>query len=453
MRANRVRRAMVLLASTALFGLGIGASASAQDASATVISLDLDGVVDPFVASYIEDGIAEANELGAAAVILQIDTPGGLDSAMRRITQAVLNSEVPVICWTGPSGARAASAGAFIMMACPAAAMAPGTNMGAAHPVGISGAIASEKAENDSASYMRALAERNDRDADWAESAVRESASASAEEALDLGVIDVIASDPASVLQALDGREIMVAGGAEVTLRATGLVLVPRQMGAGVSLLHAVLDPNLAFIFFYLGIAFVVLEFFVPGGILGVVGGLMLVLAVIALGMLPVQLLGVVLLIASVAAFVLEINSPGVGVPTAVGVITLVLGGMLLFDRSVPGVGVSPWVIAPVAIFATGFFTLVIRAALKSRRQVAVSSTDRLLQATGVVVSTLEPQGVVQVAGEHWTADSVSGPIPRGSRVRVVGMQGLRLRVEPEEVAVEAETAAMPAATSEGGTA
>jgi len=407
--------------------------AEAQELSDSILEVRIEGVVDPFVADYIENAIADAEDEGAAAVLLTIDTPGGLISSMRQITQAILNSRVPVIGYVSPEGARAASAGTFILLACPVAAMAPATNVGAAQPVGLSGAIASEKAVNDAAESIVSIAERQGRNAEWAESAVREAVSASAEEALRLDVIDVIAPDVPTLLAEVDGTTVTVEGGEEVTLDVAGATIRERGLGAFVGFLHALLDPNLAFLFFWLGLALISIEFFIPGGIAGTSGGIMLVASLVALGMLPVQLIGVAFLLASIGFFILEILHPGIGVPAVAGVITLMLGGWYLFDSSVPNVRVSPLVIVPVAAFAAFFFLFVVRSALQLRRRRVVSRDEHLIGKEGTVVRDLGPIGVVQVASEEWTAEAVSGTPKQGDHVRVVAMEGLRLKVEPAE--------------------
>jgi len=417
--------------------------AGAQELSDSILEVRIEGVVDPFVADYIENAIADAEDEGAAAVLLTIDTPGGLISSMRQITQAILNSRVPVIGYVSPEGARAASAGTFILLACPIAAMAPATNVGAAQPVGLSGAIASEKAVNDAAESIVSIAERQGRNAEWAESAVREAVSASAEEALRLDVIDLIAPDVPTLLAEVDGTTVTVEGGEEVTLDVAGATIRERGLGAFVGFLHALLDPNLAFLFFWLGLALISIEFFIPGGIAGTSGGIMLVASLVALGMLPVQLIGVAFLLASIGFFILEILHPGIGVPAVAGVITLMLGGWYLFDSSVPNVRVSPLVIVPVAAFAAFFFLFVVRSALQLRRRRVVSRDEHLVGTEGTVVRDLVPIGVVQVASEEWTAEAVRGTPKQGDRVRVVAMEGLRLKVEPaEEAASHAAEAA-----------
>lgn len=400
-----------------------------------MIALNLNGVVDPFEASYVTGGIEAARSEGAEAVLLTIDTPGGLDSSMREITKSILNSPVPVIGYVSPEGARAASAGTFILEACSVAAMAPGTNVGAAHPVGVSGVIEQEKVLNDAAKYIRSIAEARGRNAEWAVLAVRRSVSASAEEALGLHVVDLIEPDTPSLLSTLDGRSVPVAAAGTVTLHTTGAFLDRRDLGIGPSLLHALFSPDLAFIFFYLGLGLIILELIHPGiGVAGVIGVLMLVGSFVSFGMLPVQLIGIVLLVASAIFFVLELKAPGLGVPTVGGAVTLILGGLFLYNSSVPGVSVSPWVIAPVAVAAVAFFGFAVGAALRARRQpTSLPTPDRLVGANAVVTATLAPRGVVLVASEHWSAESISGAIPKGARVRVVGAEGLRLRVAPVE--------------------
>ncbi|HEX6231242.1 MAG TPA: nodulation protein NfeD [Actinomycetota bacterium] len=425
-----LRRAGALgLLGTALLGLG-GSPASGQ-ATGVVVHVPLDGVVDPFTANHVESGIDAATDRGADAILITIDTPGGLDSSMRQITQAILNARVPVLCFVSPEGARAASAGAFILLSCHVAAMAPATNVGAAHPVGVSGAIESQKAENDAAEYIVSIADRRGRNAEWAESAVRDSESASAQEALELGVIDLIAPDVPALLEAVQGRTVTLAGGGSATLDLAGATIEERELGLIARLLHSLLDPNVAFILFYLGIIALYFELANPGlGVPAIVGVVLLVAAFLSFGVLPVQLAGLILLVASAIFFVIELFAPGVGVPLAGGIVTLILGGMFLFDTSVPGVQVSPVVIAPVALFTAAFFGLVVRAVVRAQRAPA-SRLDDLVGQEAVVLRDLDPEGVVQVASEEWSALSERGTVPKGEHVKVTAVEGLQLRVKP----------------------
>ena len=424
----------ISLIGAALLGIGGVLPATGQQGG-TVVHLRLDGVVDPFMANHVQGGIEAATEQGAETVLITIDTPGGLDSSMRQITQAILNARLPVLCFVSPEGARAASAGAFILLSCHVAAMAPATNVGAAHPVGVSGVIESQKAENDAAEYMRGLAERRGRNADWAERAVRDSESASAREALELGVIDLITPNVPALLEATQGRTVQLASGRTVSLDVAGAHIEDRQLGLVARLLHALLDPNIAFILFYLGIIALYFELANPGlGAPAIVGVVLLVAAFVSFGVLPVQLAGLILLVTSAIFFVIELFIPGVGVPLAGGIVTLTLGGIFLFDTSVPGVQVSPMVIAPVALFTAAFFGLVIRAVVRAQRTPA-SKPDDLVGREAVVVRDLDPEGVVLIAAEEWSAVSDRGVVPKGSHVRIAAVEGLELRVEPMESA------------------
>ncbi len=435
-----------------IFGLFLAAPLTALAAPGdTVVRLDLDGVVDPFTASYLESGIEAAETDGASAILLTIDTPGGTDNSMRKIIRAILASPVPVICFVAPEGARAASAGTFILMSCPVAAMAPGTNVGAAHPVGVRGAVEIEKVTNDAAAYLRSLAEDRGRNGDWAEKAVRDSDSISAQQALDMEVVDLIQPNASALLDEIDGRTVKVADGRDATLSTADARVADREPGTAAQLLQTLLSPNIAFLLFYLGLALIVVEMLTPGvTVPGVLGVLCLGLALTAFGMLPVQLLGVGLLAASVAFFLVEFQNPGLGFPAAAGVVTMVLGGLLLFDRSVPDAQVSISMIAPVAIGSGLFFGFVVKKALAARRLPPAVKSQNVLGAVGHAVTDLAPSGVVQVVSETWTATS-SVPVPKGSRVRVTAVDGLRLSVEPAEGAV-ADATVPPTQTEDSTT-
>ena len=433
---HRIARTARLLLATACIVVGLAGSAHAQAPEPpTIVHLSLDGVVDPFTADYVEGAIGRAQDDGAAAVLLTIDTPGGLGSSMRQIVQAVLNAEIPVIGYVSPAGARAASAGAFILLACPVAAMAPGTNVGAATPVGVSGAVLTAKVTEDAIASIRSIAETRGRNADLAESFVRDATSVSAETALEENVIDLISPSVADLLTRVDGTSVEVGGGRSVTLDTAGAQLEDRNMSPGASFLHALFDPNLAFIFFWVGLLLVIFEIIVPHlGVAGILGGFMLVVAFASFGMLPVRLIGILLLIGSVVAFVLELKAPGIGVAAAVGAGLLIAGGLFLYDGSAPGVHVSPWVLVAMAVLVTAFFTVAVRAAMRLRNQPPVTGgIERLLGATGTVVGDgLHPEGVVRVAAEEWRAVADAGAeIPAGTRVRVTAVDGLEVTVEP----------------------
>jgi membrane-bound serine protease (ClpP class) len=392
------------------------AAASAAPKASIVRQINLTGVVDPPLAHYVEHAVTVAGRDHVAAVLVRIDTPGGLDSSMRSIIKALLASPVPVVCWVGPSGSRAASAGAFILMGCPKATMAPGTNVGAAHPVGFSGQVLSEKITNDAAAYMRSLAERWNRNADWGEKAVRQSVSISADEALRIHVIDAVAPTKADALRTID-----VSGRIETA-----------KPGVIDAVLHDLIDPNLAFVFLIVGLALLVFEVFHPGAILpGLFGALLFVGSLVILGMLPVNLAGLVLLLGSVGFFVVALKVPGHGLPEAAAVVCLVLGGLFLFDPSVPNARVSRILIALITVKATFWFTIVLRAAIRARRQPVKTGAQTIIGADGVVVTPLEPTGSVRVRGQQWTAHTAGGPVPAGAAVKVVDRDGLTLEVSP----------------------
>jgi membrane-bound serine protease (ClpP class) len=451
----RRRRSLVLLIG---IGVMIGAMASAGRASVTapahrVVGLRLQGVVDPFTASYVKDGIARAIADGDEAVLLTIDTPGGLDSSMRTITQAILNSSVPVICYTAPAGARAASAGTFVMYSCPSNAMAPGTNIGAAHPVGVSGAIEQTKVTNDAVAYIRSLAEATGRNADWAEQAVRDSVSISAEEAVRIHVVDRLAPSNRALLEALDGQTVTVGGGRTVTLDTTNAQIEGLSMSWGPALLHSLVDPDLAFLFFFLGLILIVVELLHPGiSVPGLLGTIFLVTSVISFGLLPVRLGGVVLLIASAVFFLLEFKHPGFGFPTVGGVICLVLGGLLLFNSSVPNAQVSPWLIGSVAVLAGLFFAVVVQAALAARRGAVTMGAESMIGTVGVALTELTPTGKVRVARETWTAVTEGPPVAAGTPVRVRAVTGVHVVVEPVADDLSHGGAGRDTAGVEGGT-
>ena len=428
---ERSRSARTLVGAMLLVA-GLASMASAQPAQASVVHLSLDGVVDPFVADYLRNGIEGASE--ASALLLTIDTPGGLDSSMREIIKAIQSSRVPVLCYVTPEGARAASAGAFILVACPVAAMAPATNVGASTPVGIGGVTLARKVEQDAAATIRALAEQRGRNAELASRFVTESKSITAQEALDGHIIDLIASSERELLTRADGMSVQVANGVNVTVQTAGASIQSVDMTPGVAFLHSLFDPNLAFIFFWLGLALIVIELIVPGHIFsGTVGTILLLTSIVSFGLLPVRLIGIALLVASVVFFVVELKVPGLGIWSVAGVASLVLGGLFLFDPA-GGVRVSPLAITPVAVFMTLFFGFVVSKAFALRHMPPPLGVHEVIGREGVVLGRgLDPEGVVRVAAEEWRAVAPGGSIPPGTKVRVTRLDGLVLTVEPLE--------------------
>jgi membrane-bound serine protease (ClpP class) len=434
MRIARVIAA--LIGATLLLALGPVVGARAQTPSPTsqqptVRVLQLHGAVDPFVAGYLKKGIEAANRAGDRAVVISINTPGGLDSSMRAIVSAIGASRVPVLCWTGPSGARAASAGTFVMMACARSAMAPGTEIGAAHPVGIRGSIEGQKTTNDAAAFLQDLARSNGYNQDFATRAVQQSVSLPAGEAFSQNVTNDIASSIPQFLQNSNGATVHLLGGTQqVKLDTSGVAIQEQAPGLGVGLLHSLIDPNLVFIFFYLGIILIVVELLHPGvSVPGILGTLLLVISIVSFGILPVQLGGVALLVASAVLYLLELKHPGIGLPAIGGTICLILGGLLLFDPSVPGPRVSRWVVFVLPTLVVAFFAIIVQAALEARRQPPMLDVDRLYGEEGVALNDLAPRGEVRVGREHWSAEAITDTIPAGTVVRVVGRSGLRLQV------------------------
>ena len=426
---ERSRSARTLVGAM-LMVAGLASMASAQPAPPSVVHLSLEGVIDPFVADYLRNGIASADD--TAAVLITIDTPGGLDSSMREIIQAIQGSKVPVLCYVAPEGARAASAGAVILVACPIAAMAPATNVGASTPVGIGGVTLARKIEEDAAATIRSLAEQRGRNAELAARFVTESKSITAQEALDGNLIDLITNSDQDLLARADGMSVLVADGASVTVHTAGAAIREVDMTPGVAFFHGLFDPNLAFIFFWLGLALIVLELIVPGHIFsGTVGTVLLLTSIVSFGLLPVRLLGIALLVASVVFFVVELKVPGLGIWSAAGIGSLVLGGLFLFDPS-GGVRVSPFAIVPVAAFMALFFGFVVAKALAMRNLPPAQGPEAVVGREGVVLAGgLHPEGVVRVAAEQWKARSASGPVAEGSTIRVTSLDGLVLTVEP----------------------
>jgi membrane-bound serine protease (ClpP class) len=424
---SRIARTLI---GAAFVIVGLASGVRAQEAAPAVIHLSLEGVVDPFVADYLREGIADAED--SSAVMLTIDTPGGLDSSMREIIKAIQASPVPVVGYVSPEGARAASAGAFILMATHVAAMAPATNVGASTPVGIGGVTLSEKVEQDAAAYMRGLAEQRGRNAELASTFVTESKSISAEEALEGNVIDLIAPSEQALLDEVDGMVVETSGGNDVTLETAGATITEVNMSPGVGFLHQLFDPNLAFIFFWLGLALIVLELIVPGHVFsGTLGTILLILAVVSFGLLPVRLIGIAFLVASIVFFVIELKMPGLGIWSLAGIASLIAGGLFLFDSS-GGARVSPVVIVIVALAMAAFFGFVVAKALAMRHLPPAQGPEAVVGRDGVVLAGgLDPEGVVRVAAEEWRARSDAGPLQEGSRIRVTKLDGLVLTVEP----------------------
>jgi membrane-bound serine protease (ClpP class) len=405
--------------------------------------LTVRGVINPLTTSYLKRALQRAEAEGAAAVVLQLDTPGGLEGAMREMTQAILNSPLPVVVYVAPAGARATSAGLFITLAAHVAAMAPGTNIGAAHPVTLGGEVEPamvDKMVSDAAATARALAQQRGRDPNWAEKAVRESVSMTASEARARGVVDLIAPDLETLLEGIDGRTVETTQG-KVTLSTRGAGVVAVPMNLIEQLLHVITDPNLAYLLLVLGMWALIIEFQEPGVLVpGISGAIMLVLAFAALGSLPLNWAGVAFLILAAILLVAELYEPDFGVLGVGSLVAFVLGSLLLFRPFVPpspvmpAVEVNPWLVAATVGGMAALACLALGAGLRAQRIPALGGPGRLVGQRGWATTDLTPEGTVQVGGELWTATAEEVPIAAGEAVEVIAVERVKLRVRGRSV-------------------
>ena len=418
-----------------LFYPGINFSAtqaSASEDTRIVEVLDIDGVISPVTAEYLEKGLKKAADKNAEALVIQLDTPGGLDTSMRRMVKDILASPVPVITFVSPGGARAASAGVFITLASPVAAMAPGTNIGAAHPVNMGGPsldkVMSEKVENDSAAYIISLASKYKRNTQWAELAVRKSVSIPETDALKNNVIDLVADNLEDLLKKVDGRKVATAVGEKV-LHTQKALVEREEMSGRLKLLMVISDPNIAYILMMIGIIGIFFELSNPGLIFpGVIGGISLILAFYAFQALPVNYAGMFLILLAIVFFIAEVKIISHGLLAVAGVVSLFLGSVMLIDSQVPYMKISLKVILPAVITLAGFFIILIRVAIRSRRSRVTGGADGLVGEEGEARTDIEPQGDVFVQGAHWGAYS-DLPVRKGEKVVVLKVEGLKLKV------------------------
>ncbi|MEW6439512.1 MAG: nodulation protein NfeD [bacterium] len=430
-RAGTVRR-ILLLALLAAGAWRLWGSSAGHSADRFVLVTDIRSTINPGISNFVGKTIEEAAREGAACIILQMDTPGGLDTAMRDIVQDELNSPVPVVVYVAPSGARAASAGVLITLASHIAAMAPGTNIGAAHPVGLGGGQTDEtmlkKVENDAAAYARSLAEQRGRNADWAVKAVRESDSISAEKALELKVIDLIAPDLTDLIRRIDGREVKTVAGVQ-KLELKDLPIRKKEMNWRFRLLDTLSNPNIAYILMVLGFYGLFFELSSPGVIFpGVFGAICLILAFFALQTLPVNYAGVLLILLAILLFIAEIKVTSYGVLTLGGIVAMVLGSLMLFESPEPYLRVSWYIILPTVATTAAFFVFALSFALKAQMAKPTTGQEGLIGMHGRVVVPLRPEGKVFVHGEFWNAHSEE-EIDKDEAVEVVGVSDLMLRV------------------------
>ncbi|MEA3221560.1 MAG: nodulation protein NfeD [Thermodesulfobacteriota bacterium] len=404
-----------------------------------IILLDVEGAITPPVASYIVENIDYGIEKGASAVIIRMDTPGGLDTAMRKIIKKEMNAHIPVIVYVAPQGARAASAGAIITLASDIAAMAPGTNIGAAHPVNIGAksdkedTTMTEKVTNDAVAYVRSIAHKRGRSEEWAEDIVRKSISTPSEEALKKGVIDIIANNTDDLIASLDGRKIKK-NDVTFELKTKNANIIERPMGFRYRLLSTISNPNIAYILMMIGLAGLYFELANPGAILpGVVGGISLILAFFAFQALPVNYAGVALILLAIVLFIAEIKVPSFGLLTVGGVISLVLGSIILFRTPELYAKVSWGVLLPVTALFTAFFAISVFLVVKVHRKSPITGIDGLLGERAIVYKwKSNGTGKVFCHGEYWEA---TGPpdIKKGAKVKITDVDHLELKIKPAE--------------------
>jgi membrane-bound serine protease (ClpP class) len=451
------RSAMPQLFLLLLLLLPLPAAAGAK----TVTVLTLDGAISPASADYIVRGLKRAQDGGSHLVVLQLDTPGGLETSMRDIIKAILASPVPVATFVAPSGARAASAGTYILYASHVAAMAPGTNLGAASPVSIGiggggaepaappssaaeasapqGDTMARKHMHDASAYIRSLAQLRGRNADWAERAVREAVSLSADEALRLHVIDHVAADIGDLLKRVDGTRV-VAAGTTVSIDVAGADVVAFDPDWRTRLLFVIASPSLALLLMTIGVYGLLFEFSSPGYVLpGVVGGICLLLGLFALQMLPFSATGLALMALGVAFLVAEVFVPTSGALAVGGVLAFIAGALMLIDTDVAGFGIPLGLIVGVAAVTAVFVLFVVGMAVRSRRRPVVTGREELASENGEVLADFAGEGWARVHGETWRVRSAV-PLTRGQQVRVVGIDGLTLDVEAQPIEANART-------------
>jgi len=410
----------------------------------------VESVITPSSADYIVTAIKQAEKDKVAALVIELDTPGGLDTSMRVIIKEMLAAERPIVVYVAPSGARAASAGAFITLAAHIAAMAPGTNIGAAAPVAMGGQMdktMEKKVTNDAAAYMRTIAEKRGRPIDLAEEWVRKATARTETEALKVKLIDVVSPKLEDLLQAIDGRMVTTAAG-KVKIETKNALVHREEMNLREKILKIITDPTIAYLLLILGLAGLYFEFSTPGAILpGVLGAIALILALYAFQQLPINYAGVLLILLAIVMFIAEIKVVSHGVLTAGGIAAMILGSMMLIDTPAPYMRISVGAIVGTAATTAAFFLIVVGAGVKALRTRTKTGMEGLVGEIGVVRTRLAPRGQIFLSGELWNAES-EGEVEPGASVRVTGMDGLTLRVVPVQ---RATAASEPAATGRSG--
>ncbi len=432
MASPRILIPMMLIPVLAL-GMVLCLFPQGAGAAEKVLIIELEGTINPGTAMYVTRGLEKAEEEGAALAIIRLDTPGGLASSMRTIVKGILNSPVPVVVYVGPRGAGAASAGVMVTVAAHIAAMAPGTNIGAAHPVTAGGKdiekTMSEKVVNDMAAYARGIAEEKGRNGEWVEKAIRESVSVTADEALEKNVVDLVAKDMDELIKLLDGKEVILPEG-KVILKTAGLEKIHYRPGFRDRVLKTISDPNIAYILMMIGLAGLYFELAHPGAIFpGVIGAISLILAFFSFQTLPVNYAGLLLIALAIIFFIAEVKVASYGILSIGGLISLTIGSIMLFED----VAVSLKLMMPTILLVGGFFVVVASLAFRAYRVKPISGTDGLVGEVGLVQEAIDPEedpeGLIFVHGEYWRARAGERLEP-GDRVEVEGMDGLILRVK-----------------------
>ena len=423
---------MPALLALALLALPVATAA----VPAPVATIDIEGVINPVTLRLVGIAIDRAQAEGAQALVIQLDTPGGLERSMRAIVQRMMNADVPVIVFVAPTGSRAASAGVFITMAAHVAAMAPATNIGAASPVALGGGADKtmmKKIENDAVAFIRTVALERGRNAEWAEKAVRQAVAITEREAVKLKVVDLVADSIPDLLDKIDGRTVKLPK-RTTTLATKGAPVRPIEIGFRDRFLNVITDPNVAYVLMMLGMLGLFFELSNPGVILpGVIGGISLILAFFAFPSLPINYAGLLLILFGIVLLVAEIKIVSHGVLAIGGIISMALGSLMLFDSPEVGFRVSWWVIAPMVGATAGLFLFVVAAGVRALGQPPATGVEGLIGKTGRVRERLEPEGQVMVSGEIWRAVAEGEPVEIGGQVRIVGVDGLTLRVAKSE--------------------
>jgi membrane-bound serine protease (ClpP class) len=408
---------------------------SAFSQKSKVLVINADCAIHPACADYIHSGLEKALEENAECLIIKLNTPGGLLKSTRVIVTDILESKIPVVVYVSPSGSQAASAGVFITLAGHIAAMSPGTNIGAAHPVSLQGAqdtVMMEKATNDAAAFIRTITEKRNRNIEWAEDAVRKSISITETEALKLNVIDIIAKDIDELLAQIDGMEVETVSGKQI-LQTNDAQIIELEMTLAQKLLSILSDPNLAYILLMLGIYGLFFELYNPGAIFpGVIGGICIILAFYSMHTLPVNYAGLALIIFAVILFLLEIKVVSHGVLTIGGIVSLLLGSMMLIDEDsvLEAMEISMELIIIVVVLTAGFFLFAITFGIRAQRKKPVTGSEGIIGEIGTAISNIKPLGKVRVHGEFWNAECKDEVINKGDEVEVISVNHLTLVVK-----------------------